>query len=125
MHTKTAVMRAASGDLRCQHSGYERRGLLLLLALLLQSCSLEPPEMINPVTWYAVNGWNAPVEFRIIDRVCNRRLGNIRLGVREEIAVTSCGNEANQAQIRYRRDSAYATPWSDGSAREGQRLQMQ
>jgi hypothetical protein len=118
-------MQAASADLRCQHSGSGRRGLLLLLALLLQSCSLEPPELSNPVTWYAVNGWNAPVEFRLIDRVCNRRLSNIRLGVGEEIAVTSCGNESNRAQIRYRRDSAYATPWSDGSAGAGQRLQMQ
>jgi hypothetical protein len=97
----------------------------LLLALLLQTCSLEPPKLSNPVTWYAVNGWNAPVEFRIIDRVCNQRLGNIRLGMREEIAVTSCGNESNRALIRYRRDNSYATPWSDGSASAGQRLQMQ
>lgn len=97
---------------------------ILFTSLLLQSCSFEPPQLTNPVTWYAVNGWYSPVELQIYDRVCGRPLRSIRLDVREEIAVTSCGNAQNRAVIRYRRDS-YQMAWSEGTAGNGQRLQMQ
>lgn len=97
---------------------------MIAAALSLSSCNLEPPEITNPVTWYVVNGWNSQVTFQIWDDVCNRRLTRIRLRVREEIQVTTCGDEDGLAQVRYRRDS-FGMPWSDGRARNGQRLQMQ
>jgi len=99
-------------------------GLLLAGLLLYSSCTVEPPEISNPVTWYAVNGWNSSVAFDIRDRVCNRQLPKVRLARGEEIQITSCGDENGIARIRYRRDS-YQMAWSTGTARNGQRLQMQ
>ncbi len=98
--------------------------LLCAIAVSQSACSFEPPEITNPVHWYAVNGWTSPVTFQVRDRVCNRQLPKITLGIREEIRITSCGDENNRARIRYRRDS-YQMAWSTGVASVGQRLQMQ
>lgn len=98
--------------------------LLYTLCPALLSCNLEPPEISNPVTWYAVNGWNSRVTLQIRDRVCNRQLRNITLDIGEEVQITTCGDAENKARIRYRRDS-YQMPASTGVASDGQRLQMQ
>lgn len=102
----------------------KRFSMLVPILCLLSTCQVEEPVVSNPVTWFVVNGWQADVEFQIFDKVCNRRLRNVALERGEEIQVTTCGNARNQAEIRYRRDGSYATPWSHGVASRGQRLQM-
>lgn len=99
--------------------------MLAIMLSLQTGCQIQEPELVNPVTWIVVNGWNAGVEFQIFDKVCSQQLRNVRLGRGEEIQVTTCGNTRNQAEIRYRRARSYATPWSHGVASRGQRLQMQ
>ncbi len=97
-----------------------------LVALVLTGCASAPAEVTNPVTWYAVNGWDDRVSFDVFDLVCERYLPDQRLGARREAQVTSCGDERGYAAIRYRREGlAPGSPWnSQSSVRSGSRVFM-
>lgn len=80
---------------------------------LLLGCAVTPAEISNPVTWYAVNGWDDTVSFDVFDLVCERYLQDQRIRARREVEVTSCGNEQGNASIRYRREGlAPGSPWT-------------
>lgn len=85
-----------------------------MVLLPLSGCEITPPEVTNPVTWYAVNGWSESVSFDMYDYVCERTLPDMRLRPGREVAVTTCGNAQGRAAIRYRREglATTATPWS-------------
>lgn len=92
------------------------KALAILVTTLasLSGCQVAQPEITNPVTWYAVNGWSESVSFDMYDYVCERTLPDMRLRPGREVAVTTCGNAQGRAAIRYRREglATTATPWS-------------
>ncbi len=97
-----------------------------MVAILLSACATAPAEIANPVTWYAVNGWDDTVSFDVFDLVCDRYLRDQRIRARREVEVTSCGNEQGIASIRYRREGlAAGSPWNtQTSIRAGSRIFM-
>ena len=87
---------------------------LVITLAALTGCQITPPEITNPVTWYAVNGWSESVSFDMYDYVCERPLPDRRLRPGREVEVTTCGDARGRAAIRYRREglATTATPWS-------------
>lgn len=78
--------------------------MLLLCFLVFQGCASLYPDMVDPVEWWAVNGWQSSVTIKIYDNNCGRPLRNIQLKANQEVKVVSCGNGSGQANIRFRRE---------------------
>lgn len=80
------------------------RLLLIPCVLSLQACASLYPTLTDPVEWWAVNGWRSAVTIEIYDNNCGRPLRDIRLKLKQEVKVVSCGDGSGQANIRYRRE---------------------
>lgn len=91
------------------------------------SCESIDQEPVNPVSWFAVNGWSDTVTFDLYDLECGRPMRDIRLRPGDQIEVRSCGNDQNLASVRYRRSrsDAPAQAWTvENTVRSGQTLFM-
>lgn len=88
--------------------------LLSIWFVSLGGCTTDQGEIINPVTWYAVNGWTDTVTFELYDQVCERFLRDIRLNPGRQLELTTCGDEQGNGSVRYRRDriAAAGSPWT-------------
>lgn len=87
---------------------------LVLSAVGLLSCSGLDSTIVDPVEWWAVNGWGNAVTIELYDNNCNRFLRDINFKRDEEVKVVSCGDGQGQAAIRFRREgyASRSDPWS-------------
>lgn len=67
---------------------------------------------MDPVEWWAVNGWGNSVTIKLYDNNCSRFLRDVKFSRDEEIKVVSCGDGQGQANVRFRRERSGPDPWS-------------
>jgi hypothetical protein len=92
------------------------RNVLALLSCVggLQGCASLDTTIVDPVEWWALNGWGSSVTITLYDNNCGRPLRDIKFKRDEEIKVVSCGDGQGQADVRFRREvnAARQVPWS-------------
>ena len=78
------------------------------------ACSGLDSTIVDPVEWWAVNGWGGVVTIELYDNNCHRFLKDIDFKRAEEVRVISCGDGQGQADIRFRREgyASRSDPWS-------------
>lgn len=97
---------------------------LMLSAGGLLSCSGLDNTIVDPVEWWAVNGWGNAVTIELYDNNCHRFLRDIDFTRAEEVKMVSCGDGQGQASIRFRREgyTSRSDPWGpDTSVSANQR----
>jgi hypothetical protein len=100
---------------------------LLMCAGSLVGCTLDTT-IVDPVEWWAVNGWGNVVTIELYDINCSRLLRDINFKRDVEVKVVSCGDGQGQANVRYRREgyASRSDPWSpDTSISANQRTIVQ
>lgn len=105
---------------------YFQSGIFFGVLLIAASCTSQPQEDAEQITWYAVNPGGA-LRVTLYDMVCDRQIANLRLSSRRETAVTTCADESGRAYVRYR-PRGYASRmenWTYNRIRENQRVYMQ
>lgn len=88
--------------------------VLLLCGASLLGCSALDTTAVDPVEWWAINGWGSAVTIKVYDNNCSRFLRDIEFKRDEEIRVVSCGDGQGQADVRFRREgyASRSDPWS-------------
>ena len=69
---------------------------------------------MDPVEWWAVNGWGSAVTIKLYDNNCSRSLTDIKFRHDQEIKVISCGDGQGKANVRFRKEdyASRSAPWS-------------
>lgn len=81
---------------------------VLVFSPVLFACqSSEPPEF-GMVDWYVANGTGNSMTLNIYDKVCGRNYYRFRIPRSSEAAISTCANEAGNAEIRYSRTAGYS-----------------
>jgi len=81
--------------------------VLAAVSLLLACQSSTPPEF-GMVDWYVANGTGSRMTLDIYDKVCGRNHYRFRVPRASEAAISTCANEAGNAEIRYSRTGGYS-----------------
>ncbi|MGY8783856.1 MAG: hypothetical protein ACKVIB_00540 [Pseudomonadales bacterium] len=84
----------------------------------LLGCSGLDNTIVDPVQWWAVNGWVGAVTIQLYDNNCHRFLKDIKFKRNEEVKVISCGDGQGQADVRFRREGypSRTDPWSPNTS---------
>lgn len=88
--------------------------VLLLCAGGLVGCSALDTTIVDPVEWWAVNGWGNAVTIKLYDNNCSRFLRDLKFRRDEEVKVVSCGDGQGKANVRFRKEdyASRSAPWS-------------
>lgn len=79
-----------------------------LLVLLLAGCQTSTPPEFGMVDWYVANGTGNAMTLTIYDKVCGRNHYRVRIPRSSETRMSTCANEAGDAEIRYSRTAGYS-----------------
>lgn len=79
-----------------------------LLVLLLAGCQTSAPPEFGMVDWFVANGTGNAMTLTIYDKVCGRNHYRVRIARSSETRMSTCANEAGNAEIRYSRTAGYS-----------------
>ena len=100
-------------------SNHYKKPVRNILALLfcaggLLGCTGFDTTIVDPVEWWAVNGWGNAVTIKLYDNNCRRNLRDITFRRDGEVSVISCGDGQGKANVRFRKEdyASRSAPWS-------------
>lgn len=82
--------------------------LVFSAACLLVGCQSSAPPEFGMVDWYLANGTGSSMTLNVYDKVCSRNHYRVRVARSTETRISTCANEAGDAEIRYSRTAGYS-----------------
>ena len=101
----------ASFQMLCQPNRYfikVKSPIIFSAALLLFGCQSSTPPEFGMVDWYIANGGGSSITLTIYDKVCGRNYYRFRVARLSETPISTCANEAGNAEIRFSRTAGYS-----------------
>jgi hypothetical protein len=80
----------------------------IFFCMLLLGCQTALEPEFGMVDWYVANGTGNRLTLNIYDKVCARNHYRVRVSSSSQTPISTCANEAGNAEIRYSRTAGYS-----------------